>query len=365
MNIRFIGSETGLQTFRKLLTNKANVLTDENGRDAIIFEIPSLEVLYKIPKRDFGVPVFFYLTTPNKTVLSNIKDYNISGILFPPLNAAAILSKIERLKNDALKVNNQDFETLRIKIIAKAENIPALPDIAQSLIRLTSSNSQAAVSEITAKIKMDQGISAKVIKLVNSPFYGVRQEIASIDRATMLLGFGSVKNIALAISLDLYYQKPFSMYKTTGQALWQHTYNTALISSEIAKNLGQDEEALYMAGLLHDIGKIVMVDFLVKEVDNILDERNQLGCDHTEVASIMLNKWSVAPAVVEAVKTHHDKEPSMFGKIVAAANSIDNDRDNLDDYLNRLNLEYPLKDIDTLRETIITILSDEQNAENK
>lgn len=360
MNIRFIGSETGLQTFRKVLTNKANVLTDENGRDAIIFEIPSLEVLYKIPKRDFGMPVFFYLTTPNKTVLSNIKDYNISGILFPPLNPDAILSKIERLRSSA-RVNSQDYETLRIKIIAKAENIPALPDIAQSLIMLTSRNSQAEIGEITSKIKMDQGISAKVIRLVNSPFYGMRQEIASIDRATVLLGFGTVKNIALAISIDSYYQKPFSMYKTTGQAVWQHSYNTALMSSVIGKHSGQDEDALYMAGLLHDVGKIVMVDFLVKAVDSIMEERNQLGCDHAEVASIILNKWSVAPVIVDAVKTHHEKEPSLYGRIVAAANRIDHNCENIDEYLNSLNAVLPLKNIDELKKSILTIKSDEQN----
>ena len=205
---------------------------------------------------------------------------------------------------------------------------------------------------------MDQGISSKVIKLVNSPFYGVRKEIASIDRATMLLGFSSVKNIALAISLDQYYQKPFNMYKTTGQAMWQHAYNVALISSEIGKHLQQDCDALYMAGLMHDIGKVVMADFLVKEVECVQDEREQLGCDHAEIASVIMNKWSVAPAIVEAVKTHHDAGPELYGRVVAAANNIDHDKDNMDEYLYQLSSTYQIQDIDTLKESIQTILSD-------
>ena len=358
MNIRFIGSENGLMIFKKLLQGKANVSSGSDATDALIFEISSLEVLYKIPKRSFGVPVFFYLTTPNKSVISNIKEYRVSGILFPPLNAEAIMSKLVRSQTHDAAINERDYETLRIKIIAKAENIPTLPSIAQELIKLTRNTSQAAIGQITSKIKMDQGISSKVIKLVNSPFYGVRKEIASIDRATMLLGFSSVKNIALAISLDQYYQKPFNMYKTTGQAMWQHSYNVALMSSEIAKYLQQDFDALYMAGLMHDIGKVVMADFLVKEVDCVQDEREQLGCDHAEIAAVIMNKWSVAPAIVEAVKTHHDAGPELYGRIVATASNIHHDKDNIDEYLYQLNADYPIGDIDALKESIITILSD-------
>ena len=187
---------------------------------------------------------------------------------------------------------------------------------------------------------------------------GYAKEIASIDRATMLLGFSSVKNIALAISLDQYYQKPFNMYKTTGQAMWQHAYNVALISSEIGKYLQQDCDALYMAGLMHDIGKVVMADFLVKEVECVQDEREQLGCDHAEIAAVILNKWSVAPAIVEAVKTHHDAGPELYGRIVAAANSIDHDKENIDEYIYQLNAEYPIHDIDALKDSIQTIVSD-------
>ena len=110
MNIRFIGSENGLLTFKKLLNGKANVSNGADAKDALIFEISSLEVLYKIPKRNLGVPVFFYLTTPNKTVISNIKEYRISGILFPPLNADAIMSKLVRSQTQETAVNERDYE---------------------------------------------------------------------------------------------------------------------------------------------------------------------------------------------------------------------------------------------------------------
>lgn len=361
MNIRFIGSENGLMIFKTLLMGKADVSTGADARDALIFEISSLETLYKIPKRNFGMPVFFYLTTPNKCIISNLKGYRVSGLFIPPLNVETIMAKLVRSQTHDVAVNEKDYETLRIKIIAKAENIPTLPAIAQELIKLTSNISHVTMGQIISKIKTDQGVTSKVIKLVNSPFYGIRSEIASIDRATVLLGFNTVKNIALAISLDQYYQKPFNMYGTTGKDMWRHAYNVASISSEIAKCLGQDSDALYMAGLMHDIGKVVMVDFLVKEVSDVEDEKEQLGCDHAEIAAVIMNKWSVASSIVEAVSTHHKPEDSLYGKIVSTANRIDHDKNNVDEYIYCLCSKYQLKNAEKLKESIQNIFDDEKN----
>ena len=113
-----------------------------------------------------------------------------------------------------------------------------------------------------------------------------------------------------------------------------------------------------MAGLMHDIGKVVMADFLVKEVECVQDERDQLGCDHAEIAAVIMNKWSVAPAIVDAVKTHHDAGPELYGKIVATANKIDHDKENCEEYIFQLGSEYHIQDVDILKESIQTILSD-------
>lgn len=361
MDIRFVGSENGLMTFKTLLQGKANVSSGADAQDALIFEISSVETLYKIPKRSFGVPVFFYLTTPSKHVIVNIKEHRVAGLFIPPLNADTVISKITHSLTLSASVNERDYETLRIKIIAKAENIPALPAVAQDLIKLTSNISQAKIETIISKIKMDQGIASKVLKLVNSPFYGIRNEISSIEKATMLLGFNSVKNIALAISIDQYYKKPFNMYKTTGQAIWQHAYNVACISSEIGKHIQQDKDALYMAGLMHDIGKVVMADFLVKEVSCVQDEIEQLGCDHAEIAAFIMNKWSVVPAIVEAVRTHHKTGNGLYGQIVSIANRIDHDRSNTEEYVYQLSSKYQVQNADILKESILKFLNDGNN----
>lgn len=330
MVIHFCGSDAGFQHFKSTMLGKASVTgKDVDEAAASVYEVASIAGLYKIPKR-FGRPTYFYITTQDKDVLGRIKEYAISGIFFPPIKSETVLAKFKNLEISEYSgpsFTGAEYDSMRVKILAKAENIPPLPDFAAQLVALTRRDS-STINEITKKIKMDQGMSSKVIKLINSPFYGVRQEIASIDRATVLLGFNSVKNIAMALSMDQYFQKPFNMYATTGKAMWHHSYRTACISQEIAKEKNLDQDALYMAGLMHDIGKVVMADFLVKEARFPEDERKQLGFDHAEIGAVILNKWSVSPKICDAVKSHHSfSSNSVLGKIVFYANRIDNDTD--------------------------------------
>lgn len=359
MEIQYCGTKQGMQTFAKLLNKFATITESSNTKNAVIFELATLDDLYNISSRTFDVPTFFYITTPNKALISGIKDYSVSGVFTPPLQAETVISKIQRAVSSQLQQSNsQDFDMLRIKIIAKAENIPSLPSVAQDIIKLASDTEKGSIGTITSKIKTDQGLSSKVIRLVNSPFYGVRTEIASIDRAIALLGFASIKNIALAISIEQYFQQPFHMYKTNGQALWQHAYNVALIASAIAKYTGLDEEALYMAGLLHDIGKVVLAEFLVQEVDSIQDERKQIGCDHSEIAAVILKKWAVAPSIVEAVRTYHSESPTPEGKVIMAASYIDHNKQNLDIAFEEGLKDFHIKDRESLVNSIKSLIGE-------
>lgn len=366
MIIQYIGSDAELQNFKKIMMGSASVTSNKNDNSGlVIYEVPSIADLYRIPKR-FELPTYFYVTTQDKAVMSRIKEYGINGVFFPPLKAEGVLSKLkhamDRADDGSTSYNSEEYDLMRIKILAKAENIPPLPDFARQLIAVTRKDS-ATIAEVTGKIKKDQGMSSKVIKLVNSPFYGMRQEISSIDRATVLLGFNSVKNIALALSLDQYFQKPFNMYGTTGKAIWQHSYKVACISQEIGKELGLDPDALYMVGLMHDIGKVVMMDFLVKQVVYIEDERRQLGFDHAEIGGIILNKWSVSPQICEAVKNHHNfSSNTAFSKIIFYANKIDKESENAETIVDEMALMLGINDTKRLKNIIVPFVQD-ANAE--
>lgn len=356
MNIQYIGSDSGYQTFKLAMMNKVKITASEGDVQAAVYEVSSIEALYRIPKT-FKIPSYFYITTKNPAVSSKIREYPINGIIFPPLNPEAVMAKLKHLPDWTPARRPGEYDTIRIKILAKAENIPPLPALAQKLISLTRSDS-ATIADVTSKIKMDQGISSRVIKLINSPFYGMRQEITSIDRATMLLGFNSVKNIAAAISMDQFYNKPFNMYKTTGKALWAHSYKTACIAQMIGKELALDEDALYLAGLLHDIGKVLMVDFLVKEVSYIDEEREQLGMTHQEAGAMILRKWSVAPAIAEAVKQHHSITSQPMCRTVYYANKIDSEPETAEETMDEMALTLGLRDCRAFKNKIIPFITD-------
>jgi len=319
MKILYIGSAASREIFQKGLGSSAE-LTSEKNADACLIEINDKATLFKLPKK-FNVPTYFYITVKDSKIIKVLKDFKIAGVFFPPLKAEDIQSKFSIKANSTGTVTGNEFDTLKAKIIAKAENIPPLPALAQDLIKLTR-NDKTQMKDFIDKIKMDQGLSSRIIKLVNSPFYGLRQDVASIDRATVLLGLNTVKNVALAISTAAFFKKNFKMYKSTGQQLWDHSFLVARLCEILAKTCGEDEDAAYLAGLMHDIGKTVLVDFLVKEVDSIKDENEQLGTDHCAIGELVLSKWSVATEITEAVRSHHNSSAEKFKAVVYFSNIL-------------------------------------------
>jgi len=320
MNILFIGSNESRDTFQQALGSAATLTKDKNA-SACIIEINDTNTLYRMPKQ-FNVPTYFYITVKDRKLLESLKDFRISGIFFPPLKPDEIRNKLAvKPQENPPKISGSEFDTLKAKIIAKAENIPPLPALARELVRLTR-NDKTQMKDFINKIKMDQGLSSRIIKLVNSPFYGLRQDVSSIDRAIVLLGLNTVKNLALAISTAQFYNKNFSLYKTTGIELWDHSFLVARLCEIMGKACELDEDALYLAGLMHDIGKTVLVDFLVQECESIEDERKQLGTDHCAIGELVLGKWSVVQMITDAVRSHHTSSHDKFDTVLFYANKI-------------------------------------------
>lgn len=320
MKILYIGSAKSRELFQQALGSSAE-LTAEKNADACLIEVNDASTLFRLPKK-FSVPTYFYITVKDRKIIEVLKDFKISGIFFPPLKPDDVRKKFAvKPPENSSAVSGNEFDTLKAKIIAKAENIPPLPALAKELVRLTR-NDKTQMKDFIEKIKMDQGLSSRIIKLVNSPFYGLRQDVSSIDRATVLLGLNTVKNLALAISTAHFFNKNFCLYKTTGQDLWDHSFLVARLSEILAKTCGMDEDALYLAGLMHDIGKTVLVDFLVKEAETVEDEISQLGTDHCAIGELVLTKWSVVQPIAEAVRSHHTNSQDRFKAVVYFANRL-------------------------------------------
>jgi putative nucleotidyltransferase with HDIG domain len=302
------------------------------------------------------------ISSQDKELINKIRAIKMSGIFFSPASDA-IKQKLDAVL--ALKTQNRseehDFDTIKVKILAKAEAITSLPAFAQKLLHLTQSN-DSTVKEVTEQIKMDQGISGKVIRLVNSPFYGLRQNVSSIDKAVSLLGFNTLKNIALIVTTNNYYRGSFDKYRMSGQSLWKHAYRVALLSEVFAGDCGEDTDKLFLAGLFHDIGKIPLADFLVKPVSSWEDEVEQVGISHTDVAKFLLTAWKLDEKIINTVALHHSESELIQAKILYYANIIVNQssfqedqyKQTLDNCMNILPFKSPQNLFEKVRYVLFT-----------
>ncbi len=325
--------------------------------DIHIIEISSLKDLLSQPRKLDKIR-FFLLTNKDKTLIAQLKNFQINGIIVPPLNKETIYNKmVKSLKNVHLS-SVVDAETLKSKIIAKAESIPPLPVVVQEVLRLIS-DVNVDLKKVINTLKKDQGLTSKVLKLVNSPFFGLKQNITSIDRGVVLLGIRTIKSLIMALTTQDFYKKNFSVYSQNGTDLWIHGFATARFCEAISMILPKklDRDALYLSGLMHDIGKTVLVDFLVQKVESYEDETKQVNINHMEVGAIVLQKWGVAEFIVESVRNHHFITEDYFSNAVYYANIMANQMDDPDETIKEISDFFDL-DVEKTKNAIEPVIQE-------
>ena len=207
--------------------------------------------------------------------------------------------------------------------VAGLNNLPTLPSVVRNLSRLVEDqkSSAADIGELIAK---DQVISAKILRLVNSPAYGFPGRISSITHALVLLGFNVVKGLVLGTTV-------FDSFGDKAKKLWEHSLGCAFMSRRIAKELNiQDVEEVMIAGLLHDLGKAVISFLAPTEFARILEiaeedhchiavvEREFFGVDHAMVASWVCEQWHLPERLREAISLHHRPDSAKKGGLVTS-----------------------------------------------
>ncbi|HVC20202.1 MAG TPA: HDOD domain-containing protein [Vicinamibacterales bacterium] len=201
--------------------------------------------------------------------------------------------------------------------VEQTTNIATVPHIVAKLGAMVNSPSASTV-DIAEEVGKDQVLSAKVLKLVNSGFCGFRKPIATIRHALVLLGLDVVRTLVLSASIiDVFAEMTRSL-----EGLWEHSLGTARASHGIAAHLQMpNPEELAVAGLLHDIGKLIIAECfpeqtidirrVVAERDclQIEAERDVLGVTHQEVGMWLLKKWQIPAQLVYPVAYHNNFHP--------------------------------------------------------
>jgi HD-like signal output (HDOD) protein len=229
-------------------------------------------------------------------------------------------------------------------VISRIETLPSLPALYTKVMKEINSpdGSLNRVGEIISK---DAAMSAKILQLVNSSFFGFPEHTASPVRAVNLLGMETVR--ALIISAKIFAE--FSGAGLPGYSIssqWNHSLGTGILSCAIARfeqlNQTMIDDA-FMAGLLHDIGKLILLDRMPEKCLKIVDEANLMDCSlwkaeqtvlgttHAEVGAYLIGIWGLSPTIVESIAFHHcpSRCPNEgFGtlSIVHAANAFEREK---------------------------------------
>lgn len=176
-----------------------------------------------------------------------------------------------------------------------------------------------SAKHIADLVSQDQALASKVLKLANSPYFGVIRTISSIQQGVAFLGFNTLHNLVLASSLFGMYEKELKGYKMAKGALWEHSIYSAFAAQSLAESVGNKavRETAFTAGLIHDVGKLVMSLYISEVFQSIMDlverdglqfleaEKKLLGFDHAEIGSEVARKWRFPPALVNAIRYHH------------------------------------------------------------
>jgi putative nucleotidyltransferase with HDIG domain len=207
------------------------------------------------------------------------------------------------------------------EMINSLGTLPSLPETYFRMIEALRSEI-TTVQQIGKMVEQDLAMSAKVLQMVNSAFFGLRQRIASPVHAVSLLGIETVTSLAL--TAGLFSQLKQSLVESFDlQGLWQHSMNVAGLTRELCSQLGlprEQSEVPVLAGMLHDIGKLVLVTADTEEYRRIYDlakqqdlplhsiESESLWADHAAVGAYLMGLWGLPFAAVEAVALHHKPE---------------------------------------------------------
>jgi len=205
-------------------------------------------------------------------------------------------------------------EKTRREILHKSDLIPPLPDLV-AVVLSALNKQETEPHNLEQLMRNDQVLVAKMLAMVNSPFYGMSRAIRTVREAVMVLGFRGVRSLVLATSTAKFLQRDYSCYGHGPKGLWLHAICVAAGAKALAREckLGAEAaEQLFVGGLLHDIGKMLLVGYLAdcgRRFDGSTTvaefERHVTGLDHAEAGALVTAKWSLAPEIQEVIQAHH------------------------------------------------------------
>lgn len=222
-------------------------------------------------------------------------------------------------------------------LIVLVEKMPAFPKSVQQVVQLTS-DINASAKDIVRVIECDPVMTVKILKAINSPFYGLAKKITSVQMAVVHIGMNTIKNIALGVAaMGVLSANNKANFNTPHFLL--HSVTTAAISKLLAERIGLSSNECgdcFVAGLLHDFGKVVFAEYMPEEFKLALEKSKELqlplhqtelefiGLNHSQAGKMLAEKWELAIPLIDAIAHHHEPGhgQNVLRDCVFAANQI-------------------------------------------
>lgn len=206
------------------------------------------------------------------------------------------------------------------EIVMQVRQLPTLRCVAAKIVGLCS-DPQTPVSKLIEVISCDQAIMVQILKAANSSYFNYAGEIISPEEAIPVLGFSLMRDIAFSVAIHSLYKDMEADSDFDLQGLWEHAFLTGVIGKALAEKYDpQKKELLFIAGSFHDIGKLLLCQFIGKDFDFIFLksqqenlklhalERKFLGFHHGDIGAFLLHSWNLPEGLASMIRYHHDPD---------------------------------------------------------
>jgi len=223
------------------------------------------------------------------------------------------------------------------KIMEKVSMFPNMPQAGIKL-RAVLAKEDVSTGEIEEILRRDPGLAANVLRLANSAYFGIPTKVSTLKHAVMLLGVKRFAQIAVTACTNKVLDSMVEGYRLSPGELWLHSIAVSTTAEALAKNRKLPETSdCFTPALLHDLGKLVLGEFVKKELSTIknlmadgvpfvIAEKEVLGTDHAEIGALILTKWRLPENLINAVRWHHYPEgvekSDLLPEIVYLANLL-------------------------------------------
>jgi HD-like signal output (HDOD) protein len=251
------------------------------------------------------------------------------------LHLEAVIHQMQLEEKLEQRKDNQEAIKSRL---SWSEDLPTLPTIATQVFQITS-NPDFSATALSNLIMNDPALTSKILKTVNSPFYGIQQQVGSVKQAVVLLGSDEIIDMAFGMAASEVFDIESYPGMINPKSLWQHSLCTALISQYLCKQTEEYKNiGAFTAGLLHDVGKI----FFVKNFPELYQkihatqeqhnlplyelEEDVLGANHAAVGGYLVSKWNLPQSLIQATGFHHQPAAApkfpQFAALIGLADYI-------------------------------------------